>query len=84
MKLRKLKGDIWDKHDAYKGKKKGIEYKIIDTHRYVFVLATDINKDLTFNSLWMDVKFDTIEGALNWCEIGQDIEKLRDECGLTK
>lgn len=68
----------------FKGKEKDVEYKIIErsSGSGYYVIARHIKKDLRLNSLWLDVKFKTVEDAQKWCETSPDIEQLRKECGL--
>ena len=41
-------------------------------------MAHDTKKDSTLNSLWIGLRFKTVEDAHKWCEKEKDIEELRD------
>lgn len=80
MKLRKTRVGSFNRLDKFKGQLKGVKYEITEQldHSY-YVLAHDIKKDLVFNSLWLGLKFDTVELAQAWCEKSPDIEDLRNK-----
>ena len=82
MKIREIKNtDVFRSIKKYKGKKNGIIYEII-INESIYILAHDIKKDLTYNSLWENKTFESIEEARKWCEINYDLEKLRNNVGL--
>ena len=82
MKIREIKNtDVFRSIKKYKGKKNGIIYEII-INESIYILAHDIKKDLTYNSLWENKTFESIEEAHKWCEINYDLEKLRNNVGL--
>ena len=82
MKIREMKStDVFSSVKTYKGKKNGIIYKII-INKCIYILAHDIKKDLTYNTLWENKTFETLEKAVGWCESNCDLEKLRNNVNL--
>lgn len=78
MKLRETRAGNYDMRKIYKGQKKGVKYEITEKlGGGYYVMAHDIKKDLTFNSLWLGIEFKTVELAQEWCESSPNIEELR-------
>lgn len=84
MKLRETRAGKWDMRKIYKGQQKGVKYQIIEQlSGDYYVLANDIKKDLTLNSLWIGKEFKTVELAKQWCETNPNIEEIRKILNLT-
>lgn len=79
MKLRETRVGKYDMRKIFKGQKKGVKYEIIEQlSGTYYVMAHDIKKGLTLNSLWLGLQFQTVELAQEWCESCPNIEELRN------
>ena len=79
MKLRETRAGKYDMRKIFKGQKKGVKYEITEQlSGAYYVMAHDIKKDLTLNSLWLGLQFQTVELAQAWYESCPNIEELKN------
>ena len=79
MRLKETRAGKWSMLRIFKGQKKGVKYEITETlEGDYYVMAHDTKRDSTLNSLWIGLRFKTVEDAHKWCEKEKDIEELRD------
>ena len=79
MKLRETRAGKYDMRKIFKGQKKGVKYEITEQlSGAYYVMAHDIKKVLTLNSLWLWLQLQTVELAQEWCESCPNIEELRN------
>jgi hypothetical protein len=52
----------------FKAKKNGFEYVISATDNKFYVVASSLKKDIRFNSLWSNLRFNNFEDAVSFCK----------------
>ncbi len=52
----------------YTGRKRGFEFTISSSGNDYYVLAIGQKKDITLNTLWINLTFQTFEKAVEFCE----------------
>ena len=52
----------------HKGRKNGVKFTVGMDGAMWYVVAEHIKNDTSFNSLWKNIRFKTLEQAQKWCE----------------
>lgn len=63
------KSGTWGRRSTFVGRKKGFIFDYTNSNDGGFYVVVDHkSKDITFNSLWEDLTFETTEECETWCE----------------